>query len=100
MNAWDDRMGGSDRLPNGDAWAHRIDGPSGDRLRVIYNEFDAKKIAKLLGGDGNDDRGGKDKGKDKDKGRDKDKGKDKDKKDKNKEKEHGEDHGHGHGKED
>ena len=50
MNAWDDRMGGSDRLPDGDAWAHRIDGPSGDRLRVIYNEFDARKIADLLDG--------------------------------------------------
>jgi hypothetical protein len=47
------RMHAGDTLPLGDNWAHRIDGNSGARLRVIYDEFDAKKIAQLLDGDRN-----------------------------------------------
>ena len=50
QSAWNDKMRSGDDLPSGDAWAHRIAGASGARLRVIYNEFDAKDIAKLLGG--------------------------------------------------
>jgi hypothetical protein len=49
--AWDDRMQRGDTLPDGDAWAHRIDTGGGARLRVVYNEFTAEKIAALLDGD-------------------------------------------------
>jgi hypothetical protein len=50
LAAWGTRMRAGDTLPTGDGWAHRIDSKSGDRLRVIYDEFDAKAIARLLDG--------------------------------------------------
>jgi hypothetical protein len=51
LSAMKARMHAGDSLPLGDTWAHRIDGNSGARLRVMYDEFDAKKIANLLDGD-------------------------------------------------
>jgi hypothetical protein len=53
LGAMGSRMRAGDTLPIGDGWEHRIDGKSGDRLRVIYDEFDAEKIARLLDGDRN-----------------------------------------------
>jgi hypothetical protein len=50
LAAWDDRLVKGDNLPSGDAWAYRIDGATGARLRVIYNEFDARDVAQLLNG--------------------------------------------------
>jgi hypothetical protein len=50
QSAWNNKMHSGDDLPTGDAWAHRISGASGARLRVIYNEFDAKDVAQLLNG--------------------------------------------------
>jgi hypothetical protein len=50
LAAWDRKMHVGDDLPSGDAWAHKIDGKGGDRLRVLYNDFDAKDVARLLDG--------------------------------------------------
>ena len=50
LSAWDRKMRAGDDLPSGDAWAHKIDGKGGDRLRVLYNDFDAKDVAQLLNG--------------------------------------------------
>jgi hypothetical protein len=50
QSAWNDKMHAGDTLPDGDSWAHRIQGNSGGRLREIYNEFNSKKIANLLDG--------------------------------------------------
>ena len=44
-------MRGNESLPSGDTWAHRIKTGDGGRLRDLYNEFNAKKIANLLDGD-------------------------------------------------
>ena len=50
LAAWDKKLRSGDDLPSGDAWAHKIDGKGGDRLRVVFNDFDSKDIAKLLNG--------------------------------------------------
>jgi hypothetical protein len=51
LGAWDKQMVRGDNLPNGDAWAHRIDGANGARLRVMFNQFDSADIRQLLDGD-------------------------------------------------
>ena len=51
QSAWNDKMHGGENLPNGDSWAHRIQGNGGGRLREIYDEFNSRKIANLLDGD-------------------------------------------------
>jgi hypothetical protein len=50
LAAWDKKLRSGDDLPSGDAWAHKIDGKGGDRLRVVFNDFDSGDIAKLLNG--------------------------------------------------
>ena len=49
QSAWNHKMHAGDNLPSGDSWAHRISGSSGARLREIYSEFDAQKVASLFG---------------------------------------------------
>ena len=51
QSAWNHKMNAGDNLPSGDAWAHRIQTSGGAKLREIYSEFTAKKIANLLDGD-------------------------------------------------
>ena len=51
QSAWNHKMHAGDNLPSGDAWAHRIQTGGGSKLREIYSEFNAKKIANLLDGD-------------------------------------------------
>jgi hypothetical protein len=51
LGVWNKTMVRGDELPSGDAWAHRISGNNGARLRVMYNDFDAADIARLLDGD-------------------------------------------------
>ena len=50
QSAWNHKMKAGDNLPSGDAWAHRIQTGGGSKLREIYSEFNAKKIATLLDG--------------------------------------------------
>ena len=53
LGAMGSRMRPGEWLPDDDGWGYRIQGRDGDRLRVIYDEFDAGKIAELLDGDRN-----------------------------------------------